>query len=289
MNKQQLDIFQKNILRTTVKINPKYLNKNYKGYILDKLIDEYENKFTKFGLIKTNSIKNINIISSLIEQNSLEGYVIFDVNFEALICNPVINDIILCKVVNQNNFGVLCIAYDDNKEDIPIIEIVVFKKSKALKSNVNLDDLDENQMVYINIVAKNTELNDTKIRCIGYIVKLSNINKVSKSVIIRKPDNTEVNERVVINTETNENSDELNEEIDDLLNEDYEDDEEDNNKSKNNEDDDDYEDEEDEEDEEDDDDDDDDDEEDEEDKDKDVIEEEEEEEEEEEYIDEEED
>ena len=50
-------------------------------------------------------------------------YIIYHVEFKSQLCNPTVS-IILCNVVNLNNFGILCTAKDEDKS---IIEVIVPK------------------------------------------------------------------------------------------------------------------------------------------------------------------
>jgi DNA-directed RNA polymerase subunit E'/Rpb7 len=174
------NIYNKNILTTKVKIKANQLNKNYKKYILSKLKKEYEGVYTKFGLIKRDSIELVKVSLGNLEQNSFEGNIIYHVQFKADLCNPTIGSIILCKVINLNNFGILCSA-KDNEESI--IEVIVPKKSLAIKSDIDLNFVKQNDDVYIEIMGKKQELNDTKIKCIGKITKTTSKNTNNNNLI----------------------------------------------------------------------------------------------------------
>ena len=99
-----MDIYNNNILTTKVKLKPNEINKNYQKYLIEKLKKNYESFYTKFGLIKKDSIEILSISLGQLEQNGLEGNVVYYVKFKALVCNPVIGNTILCTVVNDNNF-----------------------------------------------------------------------------------------------------------------------------------------------------------------------------------------
>ena len=169
-----MDIYNNNILTTKVKLKPNEINKNYQKYLIEKLKKNYESFYTKFGLIKKNSIEILSISLGQLEQNGLEGNVVYYVKFKALVCNPVIGNTILCNVVNDNNFGILC----KDKED-EVIEIIIPKKSIAIKSEIDLDSISIGDDIYVEILGKKSKLNDTTIRCIGKVLKTTkkNINK----------------------------------------------------------------------------------------------------------------
>ena len=169
-----MDIYNNNILTTKVKLKPNEINKNYQKYLIEKLKKNYESFYTKFGLIKKDSIEILSISLGQLEQNGLEGNVVYYVKFKALVCNPVIGDTILCTVENDNNFGILC----KDKED-KIIEIIIPKKSIAIKSEIDLDSISIGDDIYVEILGKKSKLNDTTIRCIGKVLKTTkkNINE----------------------------------------------------------------------------------------------------------------
>ena len=195
------NIYNTNVLTTKIKIKASQLNKNYKKYILLKLQKEYEGIFTKFGLIKKESIEIVKISLGKLEQNSFEGNIIYNVQFKADLCNPTIGSIILCNVINLNNFGILCTAKDG---DDSIIEVIVPKKSLAIKSDIDLNTIKQNDKVYIEIMGKKQELNDTKIKCIGKITKTKTKTINSDNLI----SNNE--EDIIIETNDYENIDDEN-------------------------------------------------------------------------------
>ena len=193
------NIYNKNILTTKIKIKANQLNKNYKKYILIKLQKEYEGVFTKFGLIKKDTIEIIKLSLGIIEQNSFEGNILYNVQFKADLCNPTIGSIILCTVKNLNNFGILCTATDGEDS---IIEVIVPKKSLAIKSDIDLNNIKMDDKVFIEIMGKKQELNDTKIKCIGKITKTKSKNINSDNLI----SNNE--EDIIIETNKFEDEDE---------------------------------------------------------------------------------
>lgn len=179
-----MDIYNKNILTTKIKLKPNEINKNYQKYLIEKLKKKYESFYTKFGLIKKDSIEILNISIGQLEQNGLEGNVVYYVKFKALVCNPVIGDTILCNVENHNNFGILCKDKDDK-----IIEIIIPKKSIAIKSEIDLDTISIGDDIYVEILGKKSKLNDITIRCIGKVLKTTTKN-------IKK--NIEINEESIL-------------------------------------------------------------------------------------------
>ena len=199
------DIYYENILVDKIKIKPKFLNKNYKNYIVTNLKKKYEGLYTKYGMIKKDSIKLLNISLGSIEQNSFEGNILYIVEFSSLVCKPVIGDIILCNAQNVNNFGILCM---DNKYSI--IEVIIPKKSIAIQSDIDINDIKINENIYVEILGIKTELNDTKIKCIGKIKKTTNISS-------KKNNTFEKNDKIIFNELDDDNLDNLDDIVDNRL------------------------------------------------------------------------
>lgn len=156
-----------------VKVHPKYLDKNIKANVLNVLKKTKEAVCTNHGYIKKNSIEIVELDNGNIDVSSFHGYIIFRVRYEALVCNPVKDNIVTARVVNVNNFGILChSSMIEDGEEIPILEIIVPKHSLSIKSEIDLCDtnITPGKEVMIKIVGKKYQLNNKKISIIGIIV-----------------------------------------------------------------------------------------------------------------------
>uniref|UniRef100_A0A6C0BS73 S1 motif domain-containing protein n=1 Tax=viral metagenome TaxID=1070528 RepID=A0A6C0BS73_9ZZZZ len=170
--------FVPSLLTEKVKLSPKYMNKSFSQKLLTHLIEKNEGKCSKHGYIKKNSISITKISTGYIEAHSLHGFLNYHVQFKALVCNPTNGSIIKCKVINSNNFGVLCSSgiIDENNEYKAIMDIIVPKNSLNIRSDGNIDfnKIVPNQLLDVEIVGKKFEINDEKISAVGKIVKLEN-------------------------------------------------------------------------------------------------------------------
>lgn len=167
------DSFVLSLLNEKVKLSAKYMNKNYKNHILRELKRKNEGKCSKHGYIKNDSVDIKRVSVGELELQSLRGFVNYDVQFTALVCNPTKGSILKSKVVNSNNFGVLCVCgIHEGSDFIPIIDIIVPKNSLHIQSNTSIDinDLKKDDVINIEIVGKKFEINDPKISAVGKIV-----------------------------------------------------------------------------------------------------------------------
>ncbi|QOI90177.1 hypothetical protein QKU58_gp154 [Pyramimonas orientalis virus] len=158
--------------RDVVKLAPYLLNSDYKKNVLKILKKKYEGICSKFGYIKQNSISVEKITRGTIELSTFHGYVLFDVEFMASICNPSIGSIVKCKVQNINAFGVLCtsgIVEDGVYHNI--LNIIIPKQnSQLIEDNAITENVSINDEVNVEILGKKYILNNKNINVFGKII-----------------------------------------------------------------------------------------------------------------------
>ena len=192
--------FVPSLLLEKVKLSPKHLNKNYKQVIHNVLVKKNEGQCSKHGYIKPNSIEIIQISMGTVETHTLHGYINFMVKFKALVCNPTTGSIIKCKVVNSNNFGVLCASGSIiNDVYTEIIDVIVPKNSLSICSDpaIDMNALKKNDLVKVEIVGKKFEIHDIKISAVGKITSMS----TDEGDLMIDVDNEDDDEDGIINTE----------------------------------------------------------------------------------------
>lgn len=190
------DIFIKVLLHEKVKLEPKYIHNNYRGEILKRLQQKLENICSKHGFIKQNSIEVYKVCPGLVELVSLNGYIQYDVQFYALVCNPVIGSVVNCKVTNSNRFGILAEAGS-------ILEIIIAKNSVSIVSDVNLDEIKIGDNVKVEIMGKKYELKDKKISIVGRVIKDNEASNKKKSITnnVTQEEDEDSNEEDALPTE----------------------------------------------------------------------------------------
>jgi DNA-directed RNA polymerase subunit E'/Rpb7 len=171
-----MEIFTSNILTDYVYLHPTEIHSKYKDMVLMKLKEKLEGKCSKYGYICQNSIEIVKISPGNIRMTSLNGDIIYHVQFKADVCNPVVGAIIKAKITNVNKFGILATASiqiinsDGNEERVNVIEIIITKNSVGIKSSVDLDRLVIGHEIDVEILGKKFEINDTKISSIGVVI-----------------------------------------------------------------------------------------------------------------------
>lgn len=169
------NIFYRVLLSDKVKIEPRFLSKDYRSYVTKKLKGSMEGICTKHGYIKEGSIELYKVAPGNIELIGLNGNIVYDVYYYADICNPLIGNVIKATVTNVNKFGILA-------EVSNILEIIIAKNSVNIThdNGVDLDNIQIGNQVMVEVIGKKFELNDKKISIVGKITTGSGHNSKKK-------------------------------------------------------------------------------------------------------------
>lgn len=171
------------LLSDNVKLKPTQLGKNMKDILSYHLRKKYEGVCSHNGFILEGSIQIYKYSIGKIIDLSLNGDILYTVTYNAKTCNPIIGNVVKCKVGNKNKFGILAVSETIfNKKPFNILEIIV---PQTISDVV---DIEIGKMIHIEIVGKKFELGDKKISVIG---KLYNVekNKANKKVNKMNVDN----------------------------------------------------------------------------------------------------
>lgn len=156
------NIFTKNILSRKMYLNINEIGSNLKSNIEKKLQREMEMKCNVEGYIKGGSIEVLTYSSGEVKGE----HVVFNVNFECLICKPVEGTIIYnCIVKNNTKAGIRAELKDENPSPI-----VIFVSRDHNYSNEKFSNLSENDIIAVKIIGIRYELNDTTICAIGELI-----------------------------------------------------------------------------------------------------------------------
>ena len=190
-------IFVKSVLVDKIKVKPRYINKNIASYLLLSLKTKFEGKCTHHGFIKPGSISIVKYSLGNVLAVSLNGDMIYHVQFIAKICNPSINTIIDARVVNTNKFGILAeYSIESGNSRVPILEIIIAKN--ATDKMQELESIKTNDNIKVKVIGKKFELNDKKISVVGSVVFDDEYSMLMKkdevSIIDNDNDNDDVDE-----------------------------------------------------------------------------------------------
>ena len=190
-------IFKKYKICTLINLSISQIaNSTIDDAILEKIQAKYENKITKYGYIKANSIEIIKRSAGTAMKEHFNSSFQFKAVCYALICNPSIDTVLEAKIVSSNNAGFKAEVRDDNDTDKVIIDIIIPRLTSGIKHEYDIEDLSIGSDVSVKICRKRYHYNDNKIVIIGLVINNPN------------NDNTEETEEFVdtINTEKSEKS-----------------------------------------------------------------------------------
>ena len=168
--KRNTGIYMLNILSRKVKLKFHSIGSNIQEHIKTQLISNLEGKCSKEGYIKKNSVRVLSYSAGIIQSN----YIIFDVSFECLICNPVEGQKIKCIIDNITKAGIKANYY--KLEERPIIVFITRDHWYNDQSNI-FKTAKENDEIFIKVIGSRFQLNDNSIAVLGEPIKQSKRNK----------------------------------------------------------------------------------------------------------------
>ena len=163
--------------RTHIQLSPLELNSNFDDVIKTKMKENLEGLCSRFGYIKPGSLQIIKRSAGLFGKQHFNGYIRFDLLCKGEACNPPQGLVVEAIVKNKNALGLLAeSSMFINGEKIPVLDIIVPKKSNGIASEIDLDEVQTGDSIYIMVMGKRYQLNDTNISIIGRAVKQPNTN-----------------------------------------------------------------------------------------------------------------
>lgn len=167
-----MDVFNNVLCRESIKLEPKYINKNFKTELLNRLKAKVEGVCTKHGYIKQNSINIHKAAPGFVELIGLCGSVVYDIYFYADVCNPLIGSVVTATITNVNRFGILAEAgYHVDGHYKSVFEIIIAKNSINIQSDVNLENLRIGQEIRVEIIGRKMKLGENKISAAGRVIQ----------------------------------------------------------------------------------------------------------------------
>jgi len=157
---------------TSIQLTSSELKVNFEKTIKDKLRRKYEGICTKYGFIKPESIDIQKRSIGVFSKQHFNGHIKFDILCNAEVCNPIKGLVVEAEIKNKNALGLLAeSSIDINDKNIPILDIIIPKKAAGILSEIDLENVNIGDIIYVMILGKKYQLNDEKISIIGKAVK----------------------------------------------------------------------------------------------------------------------
>jgi|TARA_B100001057_G_C22542682_1_gene830271 DNA-directed RNA polymerase subunit E'/Rpb7 len=173
-NKLGTGLYMQNVITKSICIPFKSLGRNILELLQETIVNNYEQSCIKEGYIKANSIRILNYSSGRISGEN----VLFNVNFECLVCKPVEGMIFKGIVKNITKAGLKCQTSED------ITPIIAFVARDHHYQNIHFQKIKVDDEISIKVIGIRFELNDKYISVIGELVESK--KKVPRAKIIIK-------------------------------------------------------------------------------------------------------
>ena len=164
-----------------INIPANYVNKNLDSRILDFIKNKIGDKCVETGYINSKDITVIGRTNGLMDVSHFTGNIVFDVECKVNIFNPPEGAILYCKVVNKNKMGLVLETAQIKPSPIRIL--------LAREHHIGNDLFDSsviNDRVYVEVIAKRHEYNDTQIQAIGILSTKEALLKQNPEFIAKK-------------------------------------------------------------------------------------------------------
>ena len=155
--------------KTSVQLAPVDLRDDFDAVIMAKLRRNLEGICSRYGFIKAGSLEILKRSAGKLMKQHFNGYIQFMVLCKGEVCNPTKDSIIKARVVNKNALGILAESYIEGS-DIPVLDIIVPKKTAGIISEIEVEDISIGEDIFIMVIGKRFQLNDKKISIIGRVV-----------------------------------------------------------------------------------------------------------------------
>jgi DNA-directed RNA polymerase subunit E'/Rpb7 len=151
-------MFSRLSIEESILIPYQYCNSPEK-YFMSYAKDKLEGKCRNEGYLSIGSMTLDSYSGGLLYADSVS----FDVKFYADVCNPPVDTITECKIINNTKIGIRGIYQESNNP-------IVFFVSREHNPSKNFDEYFIGQTIKVKIIGTRFELNDTAISSISEII-----------------------------------------------------------------------------------------------------------------------
>ena len=196
-----MNLFKKYKITTLINLSILNIDKSIDDAILEKIKDKYEQKITKFGYIKQDSIEIIKRSYGIAMKEHFNSCFNYKAICYASICNPSIDQILFGKIVSNNNAGFKAEITDNGNV---IIEAIIPRLTAGIKHEYDIENIKNGDEEYLKVCRKRLHFNDNKITIIGMI-----INNPNKEELIEGGDGIVEDLVKISNTDEYDNDNEI--------------------------------------------------------------------------------
>lgn len=158
--------------KTSVQLSPDEMNNDFDNTIKTKLKNTLEGVCSRFGYVKQGSLDIVKRSAGVFTKQHFNGHIRFELTCRGEVCNPPQGLVVEGHVKNKNALGLLATSsITVGTETIPVLDIIVPRKSNGILSEIELDDVQIGDTILVMVMGKKYQLNDKSISIIGRAVK----------------------------------------------------------------------------------------------------------------------
>jgi len=164
------DIYFNCTLLKRVVVPSKHLNTNIDIYINDYIKKNVEGQCIHEGYVKPDTVSILKKSIGCLLGSNFTGDITYDICYTAQVCNPVVGNVIECKVKFVNKMGILA-------SNGPITVII----GRQFHLNNELDKISRDDVIKVEVVAKTFSLKDTEIKVVAKLYGVETVNSKKKN------------------------------------------------------------------------------------------------------------
>jgi len=166
MDRTDSDVYTRCLLKRRVKLPATLQNRHASDSIVEILRQDVEGVCGADGFVRPRSVSVVDVSPGIIEMTGLSGSAVYNVRFTADVCNPCVGDILTCRVVNVNSYGVLAV----NMSDTSVLEVILQREPVSFEHAESLDGVEPGDSVTLEVMCRHFKLGQKTITLIGRAV-----------------------------------------------------------------------------------------------------------------------
>jgi len=189
--KKEYGVYINSMLSKRVVLKITEIGQKLKQNLEKKIKHSIEGKCIAEGFIRPKTVEIVSYSCGLVKDDHIE----FQVIYRCLVCNPIKDMEVVCKVKNITKAGIHA-EVKDNEDNVPI---TVFVARDHNYTNSMFDTVEKDANIRVKVIGVRFELNDPTITAIAYLLKEKVVNEKEKE----KVDNENAVNETLVNKKEN--------------------------------------------------------------------------------------
>ncbi len=167
--KKEYGVYINSMLSKRVVLKITEIGQKLKHNLEKKIKNSIEGKCITEGFIRPKTVEIVSYSCGLVKDDHIEFHVIY----QCLVCNPIKDMEVVCRVKNITKAGIHA-EVRDNEDNVPI---TVFVARDHNYTNKMFDEVEKDATIRVKIIGVRFELNDPSITAIASLLKERTVNE----------------------------------------------------------------------------------------------------------------